>query len=213
LRRPAGQGLLTITIYRVSGNSRYGFSTHESSMKTAMKISLDKNLTDIQFVFPIIAFSAKNMLRLEFYRGTFSSSCWSRYPETWRLIGNKFLDTVCISVSWLRTIKWNLWIRRPICHRVISMKMKAIRSSEQSVHTRSTRRHIPEDGMLQIVFRFRERRECYGSPTAHFLSLRWLDPKSIKYIAPKLRAVSKINVQVHISFNLLHLQSRPFEAR
>jgi hypothetical protein len=29
-----------------------------------------------------------------------------------------------------------------------SLKMEAIRSSETSVHTRSTRRHIPEDGIL-----------------------------------------------------------------
>jgi hypothetical protein len=29
------------------------------------------------------------------------------------------------------------------------LKMEAIRSSETSVHTRSTRRHIPEDGILQ----------------------------------------------------------------
>jgi hypothetical protein len=29
-----------------------------------------------------------------------------------------------------------------------TLKMKAIRSSETSVHTRSTRRHIPEDGIL-----------------------------------------------------------------
>jgi hypothetical protein len=29
-----------------------------------------------------------------------------------------------------------------------TLKMEAIRSSEMSVHTRSTRRHIPEDGIL-----------------------------------------------------------------
>jgi NADH dehydrogenase/NADH:ubiquinone oxidoreductase subunit G len=29
-----------------------------------------------------------------------------------------------------------------------SMKMKAIRSSETSIHTRSTQLHIPEDGIL-----------------------------------------------------------------
>jgi hypothetical protein len=31
----------------------------------------------------------------------------------------------------------------------LPLKMEAIRSSERSVHTRSTRRHIPEDGILQ----------------------------------------------------------------
>jgi hypothetical protein len=30
------------------------------------------------------------------------------------------------------------------------LKMEAIRSSETSVHTRSTRRHIPEDGILSL---------------------------------------------------------------
>jgi hypothetical protein len=31
-----------------------------------------------------------------------------------------------------------------------TLKMEAIRSSETSIHTRSTRRHIPEDGVLQV---------------------------------------------------------------
>jgi hypothetical protein len=34
-----------------------------------------------------------------------------------------------------------------------SMKMEAIRSSETSVHTRSTRRHIPENDILQCYIR------------------------------------------------------------
>jgi hypothetical protein len=32
---------------------------------------------------------------------------------------------------------------------LFTLKIEAIRSSETSVHMRSTRRHIPEDGMLQ----------------------------------------------------------------
>jgi hypothetical protein len=35
-----------------------------------------------------------------------------------------------------------------------TLKMEAIRSSETSVHTRSTRRHIPEDGILLSPFSF-----------------------------------------------------------
>jgi hypothetical protein len=31
-----------------------------------------------------------------------------------------------------------------------TLKIEAIRSSETSVHTRSTRRHIPEDGILHV---------------------------------------------------------------
>jgi hypothetical protein len=33
-----------------------------------------------------------------------------------------------------------------------TLKMEAIRSSETSVHTISTRRHIPEDGILQLIY-------------------------------------------------------------
>jgi hypothetical protein len=35
-----------------------------------------------------------------------------------------------------------------------TLKMEAINSSGTSVHTRSTRRHIPEDGILQGIFYF-----------------------------------------------------------
>jgi hypothetical protein len=37
----------------------------------------------------------------------------------------------------------NRWLRADFS----TLKMEAIRSSETSVHTRSTRRHIPEDGI------------------------------------------------------------------
>jgi hypothetical protein len=35
-----------------------------------------------------------------------------------------------------------------------TLKMEAIRSSETSVHTRSTRRHIPEDGIFHEHYCF-----------------------------------------------------------
>jgi hypothetical protein len=35
-----------------------------------------------------------------------------------------------------------------LARRFCTLKMEGIRSSETSVHTRSTRRHIPEDGIL-----------------------------------------------------------------
>jgi hypothetical protein len=34
----------------------------------------------------------------------------------------------------------------------VTLKMEAIRSSETSVHTRSTQRHIPEDGIILDIF-------------------------------------------------------------
>jgi hypothetical protein len=41
------------------------------------------------------------------------------------------------------------------------MKMNAIRSSETSVHKRSTRRHIPEDSLLQSPAVY------FNIPTSH----------------------------------------------
>jgi hypothetical protein len=35
---------------------------------------------------------------------------------------------------------------------ISTLKMEAIHSSETSVHTRSTRRHIPEDGILDKFY-------------------------------------------------------------
>jgi hypothetical protein len=45
-----------------------------------------------------------------------------------------------------------------------TLKMEAIRSSETSVYTRSTRRHIPEDGILHS-----HRRENLKSYTSFFI--------------------------------------------
>jgi hypothetical protein len=51
------------------------------------------------------------------------------------------------------------------------LKMKAIRSSETSVHTRSTRLHIPEDGILQYaVSAVEERGTVGGADLFHSLS-------------------------------------------
>jgi hypothetical protein len=44
--------------------------------------------------------------------------------------------------------------RRNISSPSSTLKIEAIRSSETSVHTRSTRRHIPEDGILQLIYYF-----------------------------------------------------------
>jgi hypothetical protein len=37
---------------------------------------------------------------------------------------------------------------------ISTLKMEAISSSEMSVHRRSTRRHIPEEGILQLKYKF-----------------------------------------------------------
>jgi hypothetical protein len=43
-----------------------------------------------------------------------------------------------------------------------TLKMEAIRSSETSVHTRSTRRHIPEDGILLRIDLFPKQHSGFG---------------------------------------------------
>jgi hypothetical protein len=48
-----------------------------------------------------------------------------------------------------------------------TLKMEAIRSFETSIHTRSTRRHIPEDGIL-----YSHRRENLKSYKEEFVILR-----------------------------------------
>jgi hypothetical protein len=47
-----------------------------------------------------------------------------------------------------------------------TLKMEAIRSSETSVHIRSTRRHIPEDGILHS--HCRESLKSYNDIKLHF---------------------------------------------
>jgi hypothetical protein len=55
-----------------------------------------------------------------------------------------------------------------------TLKMEAIPSSKTSVHTRSTRRHIPEDGILHS-----DRRE---SPRSYFLNEVSVVPPSVPYV-------------------------------
>jgi hypothetical protein len=54
-----------------------------------------------------------------------------------------------------------------------TLKIKAIRSSETSVHTRSTRRHIPEDGILHLPTLF-----YMYSFKAHWITEKWIKPWS-----------------------------------
>jgi hypothetical protein len=56
---------------------------------------------------------------------------------------------------------FNWWLSlQPLAHAGVSLvdfstlKIEAIRSSETSVHTRSTWRHIPEDSILQCDYSF-----------------------------------------------------------
>jgi hypothetical protein len=55
-----------------------------------------------------------------------------------------------------------------------TLKMEAIRSSETSVHTRSTRRHIPEDGILHSHRRenLKSYNNRYNSNKVHALFLK-----------------------------------------
>jgi hypothetical protein len=42
-----------------------------------------------------------------------------------------------------------------------TLKMEAIRSSEMSVHTRFTQRHIPQDGILHFALEFKKTNNSY----------------------------------------------------
>jgi hypothetical protein len=53
----------------------------------------------------------------------------------------------------LLLLEWTLMILQTT---YCTLKMEAIRSSETSVYTRSTRRHIPEDGILRRIVHIRK---------------------------------------------------------
>jgi hypothetical protein len=72
------------------------------------------------------------------------------------------------------------WPQSAVCSHVITLdfstlKMEAIRSSETSVHTRSTRRHIPEDGSLQSRIKCKQ-----------LLSVRWDTYRHINFTAVEI---------------------------
>jgi hypothetical protein len=52
--------------------------------------------------------------------------------------------------------------------------MEAIRPSETSVHTRSTRRHIPEDGILQLGKHVTAATDMYVPVMAYTNNLKFL---------------------------------------
>jgi hypothetical protein len=49
---------------------------------------------------------------------------------------------------WLQTATSRKHTARSSVAELYTVKMEALRSSETSVHAKSTRRHIPEDGIL-----------------------------------------------------------------
>jgi hypothetical protein len=86
-----------------------------------------------------------------------------------------------------------------------TLTMEAIRSSETSVHTRSTRRHIPEDGIPQSLnylirshwfYQFTDLRCKQFDPVVYFYS--WLE----RIVIDCLRVVSTLNCDSSLTFNL-----------
>jgi hypothetical protein len=102
--------------------------------------------------------------------------CTVKFPVRWQIIN---LTDLRFSRRWLwRMPSSGMWRRvdlvwtdnseeriavcglQPPAHAVFSLadfsalKIEAIHSSETSVHTRFIRRHIPEDGILQLIWQF-----------------------------------------------------------
>jgi hypothetical protein len=97
---------------------------------------------------------------------------------------------------------------------VFTLMMKAIRSSETSVLTRATRRHIPDDGILHTRFCFISRHtgvqdgcclvRTNSLPSVSRLSRRWREP-------PSLTTLCASTVYYCDSVALPGLASLPFE--
>jgi hypothetical protein len=82
-----------------------------------------------------------------------------------------------------------------------TLKMESIRSSETSIHTRSTQRHIPEDGIHQVLFCFVESKE--PPHTKQY----WIVRRTfrMRHLIPNLVEVCSVVLEIELRIHRLDL--------